>query len=104
MRELHREPFRPCVSVRHIRARHHGSADAYSQEAPLMLGSRVVKRLDHPLESNPAQNSDTRVARAAAEIPDAFVAKLLEVAQWQLALCRPDLLQADQVRSLLRDP
>jgi len=104
MRELHRKPFRTAVSVRHVRARDHRLAGAYRQEAPLVLRSRVVERVGHRLESNPAEDADAGVAWSAAEVPDALVAELLELAQRQLGTRRPDLLQADEIRSPLRDP
>src|SRR4051794_15923529 len=104
MRELHREPFGAAVSVRQVRARDHRLAGAYGHEAPLLLRSGVVERVGHPLESSPAENADAGIAGTVAEVPDAFVAELLKLAQRQLATCRPDLLQTDEIRSPLRDP
>src|SRR4051794_29563705 len=104
MRQLHREPFRAAVSVRHVRVRDHRLAGPYCQEAPLVRGSRIVEQFDHRFEPNSAENADAGVAWPAAEVPDALVAELLQLAQRQLALRRRDLLQANELRSLLRDP
>src|SRR3954447_26158452 len=104
MRELHREPFMAAVSVRHVHARDHRLAGAYCKKAPLVLGSWVVEQVDHRFEPDSAEDADAGVAWSTAEVPDALVAEPLELAQRQLALRRPDLLQADQLRSLLRDP
>src|SRR4051794_35957950 len=104
MRQLHREPFRAAVSVRHVRVRDHRLAGAYGKEAPLVLRSRIVEPVDHRFEPDSAEDADAGVAWSATEVPGALVAELLDLAQRQLALRRPDLLQADQLRSLLRDP
>src|SRR3954447_4188548 len=104
MRELHREPFMAAVSVRHVHVRDHRLAGAYCKKAPLVLGSWVVEQVDHRFEPDSAEDADAGVAWSAAEVPEALVAEPLELAQRQLALRRPDLLQADQLRSLLRDP
>src|SRR3954465_1215253 len=104
MRQLHREPFRAAVSVRHVRVRDHRLAETYCKKAPLVLGSRIVEQVDHRFEPDSAEDADAGVAWSAAEVPDALVAELLELAQRQLATRRPDLLQADQLRALLRDP
>src|SRR4051812_42109526 len=104
MRELDGNPFRPAVAVRDVAARDDCLAGADSQEAPLVLNGRVVEWLDHRLESNAAEDADARVAGTAAEVPDALVPELLEVAQRQLAARRPDLLQADDIRLPLCDP
>src|ERR1044072_1677457 len=104
MRELHRESFWAGVSVRHVRVRDHRLADAYGQEAPLTLGRRIVDRLGHRLRTSPAEEAGTGGARPRTESPAPFVAELPQPAHRQLATCRPDLLQADEIRSCRRDP